>query len=104
MVINCEDYSSLDKLLRVTARVWQFIENLKRKKNGIELVTDISFENIEFAKFLWHKEAQSSFDSDKTFRKTKETLRVYVDDQGILRCKDRTENSLLPCPTKFPFY
>ena len=66
------------------------------------LVTDISFENIEFAKFLWHKEAQSSFDSDKTFRKTKETLRVYVDDQGILRCKGRIENSSLPYPTKFP--
>ena len=27
--INCEDCSSLDKLLRVTARVLQFIENLK---------------------------------------------------------------------------
>ena len=107
-VINCEDYSSLDKLLRVTARVLQFIDNFKRKKNGIELVTDISFENIEFAKFLWHKEAQSFFDSDKTFRKTKETLRVYVDDQGILRCKSRIENTSLPYPAKFsprtPFY
>ena len=30
-VINCEDYSSLDKLLRVTARVLQFIENSKRR-------------------------------------------------------------------------
>ena len=86
----------------MTARVLQFIEKLKRKKNGIELVTDISFENIEFAKFLWHKEAQSSFDSDKTFRKTKETLRLYVDDQDILRCKDRIENTSLLYPTKFP--
>ena len=101
-VINCEDYSSLDKLLRVTTRLLQFIENFKRKKNGIELVTDISFENIEFAKLLWHKEAQSFFGSDKTFRKTKETLRVYVDDQGILRCKGRIGNTSLPYPTKFP--
>ena len=62
------------QLLRVKARVLQFIQNLKRKKNGKELVTDISFENIEFAELLWHKEAQSSFDNDKTIRKTKETL------------------------------
>ena len=104
-MINCEDYSSLDKLLHVTARVLQFIDNLKRKKNGIELVTDISFENIEFAEFLWHKDAQSSFDSDKTFRKTKETLRVYVDDQGILRCRGGIEKNFASIPYQiFPLY
>ena len=36
-IINCEDYSSIHRLLRVTAYVLRFVVILKRRSKNIEL-------------------------------------------------------------------
>ena len=101
-VIPCENYSSFDKLIRVTVLVLKFVKLLRReilKEKNLELFpSDLSNE----ARNLWYKEAQKSFVEDKNFDKTKSNLNVFTDSKGILCSKGRIDNAPLPYETKFP--
>ena len=64
-IIQCTDYGSYDKLLRITALVLRFIKLLKRntwleKSNEI-----ISNKDLNEAKTLWQKEVQKEFERDR---------------------------------------
>ena len=107
--VNVERFSSLNKLLRVTAWVRRFVNNLKQKtekkalKKGRKEVRlgKISVEEIEEAERIWIIESQLNLQGSSNFKKISEQLGV-VKENDILICKGRLGNSELDFRTKFP--
>ncbi|KAL9975369.1 hypothetical protein ACROYT_G012524 [Oculina patagonica] len=97
-VIQPERFSSLSKLLRVTALVLKFLQRLRKKTE----THDISMEDMNAAKHLWYKEVQTKLEEREKSSSTWEQLAVFKDEQGVLRCKGRIQNSSLPYSAKFP--
>ncbi|XP_068674716.1 uncharacterized protein [Montipora capricornis] len=97
-VISPERFSSLSKLVRVTALVLKFIQKLKRK---IE-ITDIIMEDQNIASKHWYKDVQAKLEEKEKSSSTWEQLGVFKDADGLLRCKGRIQKSLLPYSTKHP--
>ena len=96
-------YSNIDKLLRVTAYVMRFVNNIRRKIANRERKTDdLEIEEINEARNLFIKTDQLSIKRDKDFENLKHNLGVFEDEQGILRCGGRLENAPLPFETKHP--
>ena len=71
-VICPERFSSLSKLVRVTALVLKFIQRLKRK---IE-TTDISMVNQNIATNLWYKDVQAKLEEKEKSSSTWDQLGV----------------------------
>ena len=94
-VIDIDRYSSLGKLLRVTAFTQRFISNLMRKKKGKELILDrLLVSEIESAELMWIKEAQTTLKCNQDYPKCKEQLGI-IEKEGILVCHGRLGNSEL---------
>ena len=93
-----EKYSSLNKLYSVTAFVYRIIGNFKsRVKNKHEhlLQRSLTREEIKHAEYIWIKALQEKHSASDKFVKIKQSLKLFVDDNGILRCQSRlceTEN------------
>ena len=69
-VINGERYSTLERLLHVTAYVRRFIENMKKRKEGKEIKLDeLSVEEIRGAEKILIEDAQQTLKSDSKFEK-----------------------------------
>ena len=101
-VINIDKFSSFNKLLRVTAYVRRFIENMRRKREKRELLKGkVSVEELREAERLWIKDVQGTLQGDQNFKKYKEQLGI-VSENGILVCKGRLENSDLDIEAKYP--
>ena len=98
-VIDPEKYSSLDKLLRVTAICMKFIDKCKKKKDWSN---EIAAEDIENARGLWVKYLQREVQKDGKFKKMAESLGVKKDSKGFLRCHGRMGRSKLPFDVKHP--
>ena len=103
-VINCKDYNSLDRLLRVTAIVFKFVNLLKSRVKLGEPTTiaELTITDIELAQVLWIKELQSEMKGNEKFESWNRDLNLLADEDGILRCKGRLSNSNLSYSAKFP--
>ena len=102
-IFTCEHYSGLDKLFRITTIVSKFINNLKRrvrKENAKD--EDLLDPELQQTKVLWHKEVQKDIKSHPKFDEMKTSLKIFEDDQGVLRVGGRLDNGNLPRETKFP--
>ena len=97
--IPCQNYSSLTRLLRVTALVQRFVKLVKGPPKDQKLQPELSLEEFAAAETLWHRDIQTSV---KDLEKSNKQLGVYEDENGVLRCKGRIQNSSLPYETKFP--
>ena len=62
----------------------------------------LSQQDIDSAKTLLYKQVQSEFAIDEKFESRKESLKVFEDKAGVLRCKGRFENFTLLYLAKFP--
>ena len=101
-VIEIERYSSLRKLLRVTAYVKRFIENMERKRVGVEMKFGrIEVDEIRQAEMIWIKNVQETLVDSPIYRKVSEQLGIVSQD-GILVLKGRLENSDLGISGKSP--
>ena len=89
-VINCGNNSSMDKLLRVKGYVFPFIFNLHTKDNFKS--GDISTEEINSSKKLWIKHEQSYIINSAKFGKNQNSLKLFCDDENILRSNTRISN------------
>ena len=98
-IIVCEDYSSLPRLLRVTAYLTRFIKSLRREATS---QTTISQEEILKAEVLWILEVQSSLTKDQNFSTWKKQFGLFCGEDGIWRCGGRLSNTDLPPATKHP--
>ena len=100
-LINVQRYSSLSKLLRVTAYTIRLAGLIKGKsiQSG-----EITAEESEKALKLWIKSEQSLIMKEKKFENLKNQLSLFEDGEGILRLKGRLENSHLPYDSKHPIF
>ena len=65
-VIEIGKYSSLDKLLRITAYVCRFIRNLKAKRTGEEIIVEpLTVPEIMLAERFWIMEVQAELQNDQ---------------------------------------
>ena len=101
-VIDINRFSKLGKLLRVTAYVKRFIENLKKKKAGNDLnVGKVCVEELRSAEKDWVKDVQTKLQEKNDFDKTKVQLGIVTQNE-IMVCKGRLEHSDLGEESKQP--
>ncbi|XP_048580427.1 uncharacterized protein LOC116614572 [Nematostella vectensis] len=101
-VVDIERYSSLTRLLRVTAWVGRFVNNLRLGLKGETIVTGaLTIDELTSAELLWVKAAQSELRSAKHYKDLVKDLGVQECD-GVLRCAGRLGNSQLENDTKNP--
>ena len=108
-VINIERYSSLGKVLRITAYVLRFIKALKQRKT--EVTGFISVPELNEAKDLLIKSIQRNvFEKELEGLKTEKTksnalvrqLKLFLDDKGLIRSGGRLHNARLEYNAKHP--
>ena len=93
-IMSFERFSSLQRLIRVTAYILRFVSNLKRKKARKDLLSaEIKQEEVQQAKELWYKEVQRSVLKDRKFNQVKLSLSLFPDKKGIWRCGGRLKNA-----------
>ena len=103
-LIDISRFNDYLKLLRVTAYVIRFVNNLKQKVEkqslNLQFLQPIDIENAEFE---WIRIAQKEFFSNKSyFNQLKIKFGVFFDNQNILRCGGRIQFSDVPENSKSP--
>ena len=89
--------------MRVTAYVLRFVRNIQRSfENLPRTKVPLTAEEISSAEKSWIRQLQVSIPKMKDYKKTKESLSLFEDDENIIRCRGRIEASSLPYDTKFP--
>ena len=108
-VVNITRYSSIGKLVAVTAYVLRYIHNSRKQQpllNGPLTATELNS-----ARKLWISSSQStSYATELTFLLKKQgscpnvvrQLRLYLDQDNLIRCGGRIHNAPLHQCTKFP--
>ena len=84
-VIDPYRYSTLEKILSVTATCLRFTNNCHQKRQKIS--GEISAEELNKAKKLWICNLHKTFSSSIKFNKTRESLGVYEHEDRYLRYK-----------------
>ena len=104
LVFDINRYSSLRKLVRITALVLHFINKLKSRKIGVpqhdgneskdkEISSALGRAELVNAENAWVKAAQADLRQQDNFEQLKTTLNIIEDENGMLRCLGRLENS-----------
>ena len=102
-IIDCNHYSTLKRLLRVTAYVMKFALFLKAKvKGGNTPTTTVTAANVEQALMYWIRISQGLLTQDGGFPVWQRQLGLYCDKDGLWRCQGRLDNADLPEDTKHP--
>ena len=100
-LVDTSKYSTIGRLLRVTAYVLRFINNLKKRVENLDItVGQITCEEIDSAELKWIKDIQHPMSKQANYRKVKESLNLFEDKENIIRCHGRIQES--PYDTKFP--
>lgn len=103
-IIDCSNYSSITKLLRVTACVFKFLYILRQRirRDNPPLSPEIQPEDIDSALLFWIKESQRCLLNDQRFKSWSQQFFLFTDDKGVLRCGGRLSNATLPYATRHP--
>lgn len=106
-LINCARFSSLDRLMRVTALVLDFTHILRKRIKGNEEAsseTEQPVSHFEQAKLLWLQDNQYEFrnETETKFTLWKCQLDLFLDDHGLWRCGGRLQQSDLSLSAKHP--
>ena len=90
-VISCTDFSSLNRLLRITAYVMKFVNILKHKVKKLKtpLNLELTATDISDAEILWIREAQKILPEEGKFSVWKKQFDLFLDEDGLYRCKGR---------------
>ena len=90
-VIDITSYSSLTKLLRVTAQVQRAV----RRMQGQQLENFVSADDMEKAKAVWAQDIQREATQDPKYANWVREFGIYEDNSGVLRCRGRLQNAKL---------
>ena len=102
-ILDCEEYSSFRRLLRVTANVLLFIERLKRKVKGERNDEGSQLESLLVqAELYWLRVSQVSLPQHKQFVQWKQQFGLFSDPDGLWRCGGRLENADISDTAKSP--
>ena len=100
-VIDVRRFSSLQRLLRVTAYVKRFVHNTRNKldrKSG-----ELSTEEIQQSELTWIRSVQREFkDGSKGSEDILRNLNCFVDENEVIRCRGRLENMKCDNNARFP--
>ena len=106
-IIDCNRYSSLTYLLRVTSHVLRFARAFRQLNtdNPLTLGIQLSAENLQHAEMSWicHIQAKSfvkeleylQSNSGQSIPTYVQQFGLFLDDQCVLKCKGRLNNSTL---------
>ena len=100
--IDCENFSSKERLLRVTAYILRFVKLLKQGSACSNSSTHITPEEMQQAETYWLRESQASLESKPLFKTWQQRFGSFHDNSGIWRCGGRLSNADLPFATKHP--
>ena len=118
-IIDVDRYSSMKKLLRVTAYILRFINALKRAQQRTRPVNEppvsdqLTAEEVKKAQLLWIKSVQRlSFGNEISFVSSKvakssapnyvKQFGLFLDGNHVLRCKGRLNNASLDLGSRNP--
>ena len=105
-IIPITDFSSCDKLFRITTLVLRFVKNLKIKakllKEGTVYLGEVTAEELGNAEVKWLRSVQKELKSQANYSQLERDFGLYEDSSGVLRCKGRIANADVPHETKFP--
>ena len=95
--MDCQRYGTIDRLLRTTAYVLRFINNLRRTNKSNDTHTRaLSSVEISEAENCWIKVAQVSLIEHPKFPCWKQQFNLFLDPFGVWRCGGRISNAELP--------
>ena len=113
--IQCEKYSSIMKLIRVTAYVLQFIQRIRlcvskrRLEKSESKMGYLTSDKLNEAEIMWllHIQRKHFNDVYKAIKMQRNNnlqrqLGLFIDDDGILRCKGRLGNAELTEGARHP--
>ena len=104
--IKAENYSSLNKVLRITAYANPFIKNLKNinKPRGVSKVNETEMANIAWIKYLQRKHYIDLSKGEMVLNKSvvKSQLNPKIENDELIRCYGRLRNADLPEETINP--
>ena len=110
-VIDHERYSSLNKLLAVASHVIRFTTNCKSTEKDRK-TGPFTTQELSTAMTLWTKAIQGQVFSREIQQLSKKNsklslplvrqLRLYLDDNAVIRCRGRLETAPLDDQSKFP--
>ena len=97
-IMNINNYSTMIKLLRITALLVLFGNRLRKQKMNC----DITVSDLDKAEQLWLHDVQGELIGQKDFHVLEQQLDLFCDSSGIWRCGGRIGKSDLPYSTKHP--
>lgn len=109
VIVRCEDYSTLQRLIQVTAYVLKFI-NLIRKPRGADSPKPdqsnpiLRAEDLNTALNYWIRISQATLPSKEQFSLWTQQFGLFKDNNGIWRCGGRLENSEVSPDAKHPVF
>ena len=102
MIVNVEGYNDFARLIRVTALVLGFVNNLKMKKR-MRLCGSLTTEELDNVERMWLIEIQkSSVCNLPKFKQLQKQLDLHTDESGLLRCGGRLQHGNIPFGAKHP--
>ena len=97
-IVNIAQYSSVHKLLRVTAYVLKFVMILKKRCETPELTVNVLTE----AEQKWIIDLQSTLEEDPKFPSWRMQFGLFKDSNQIWRCGGRLQNANISFSSKHP--
>ena len=97
-IMNINNYSTMIKLLRITALLVLFGNRLRKQKMNC----DITVSDLDKAEQLWLHDVQGELIGQKNFHVLEQQLDLFCDSSGIWRCGGKVSKSDLPYSTKHP--
>ena len=102
-LISCEDFSTLHRLLRVTAYVVRAVNRFKAKKKlNSDYPSALTPQEIAIAERLWIIHAQTELIRQKDFDSLKHQFGLFLEDRELWRCGGRLQHVDISFAAKYP--
>ena len=110
LIINLSKFSSLIKLIAVTAYIRRFVTNCRRRDNA-RVTGPLTVSELTQAKLYWIRQVQClTFHEEIATLKLKShrsplvrQLRLFLDNDSLVRCGGRIHNAPLSELARFPY-
>ena len=107
VILTCESFSCLTRLLRVTAYVFRFVNTLQNHDSSRTSTSDrasltLTPDEIKLALTYWLKVSQSPMQEMDKFKKRTDQFGLFQDSSSLWRCRGRLQNSDAPPSTVHP--
>ena len=100
-IIDADKHRAWIHLLKTTARVMRFTNNCRKKEIKL-MEKNITPTEMKAEELMWIKGLQNKMVSEENFEIKTADLGVYCEENGLIRCKWRLQNSQLTHDEKHP--